>query len=1146
MMVIGVTVFGWISYQQLPLNLMPDISYPSLTIRTEYPGSAPEEVETTITRPVEEALGVVDNLVRISSISKAERSDVILEYNWDTDMNLATSEVREKLDHVFLPEEAKRPLILRYDPSLDPILRLGVYGEQALSYLRYIAETDIKRALETIDGVAAVKVKGGLEEEIRVELNENELTLIGINIEQVHARLSQENINLAGGNLKEGQTEYIVRTLNEFRSVDEIGDVVIGTWNGREIKVKDIATVTRTTKERDVITRINGHESVEIEIFKEADANIVSVAKQVGSRVFGTPEQQMFVANMKKQAEAAPADSTQTKAEESNKKDADKKKGGPRGGPGGDFMLKKMTNFIGYTLPEGIHIEKLSDQSVFIESSIKSVKNTAVMGGILAVLVLFIFLRKLPPTLIIGVSIPVSVVATFVPMKLFNVSLNIMSLGGLALGIGMLVDNSIVVLESITRCREEGDDLYAAINRGVSEVSGAVTASTLTTVAVFFPIVFVEGVAGQIFGDLSLAVVFSLLASLLVALFVIPMLTARENLLQTAKDPSAAHGFNLLEFHSLAAAKADFSGFGAWYKQSLTAKILTPGLIFVLLFYVFKFVIFLVFEILFRVIHAIGILGGFAVKGLLFVSKNYIGPAVQFLVNLINGIYEKIANRYPAILTASLNHRGTVLILTAILFAVSVFLIGPRLGSELIPTVHQGEFNVEVTLPVGTPIEQTDARLTEIEALIRSEAGVQSVAGVIGADQTSNASSEEGEHTAKLTVAMTRQGNMIAAEEELIDRIRAKLHDFSGITIKISRPVLFSFKTPIEIEIQGYSLPNLQEVGQRVMDRMENIPGLFDVKSTMQRGNPEVQIVYDRQQLARSGLNVSQVAAIVRTKVLGEVATEFKEEDRKIDIRVRLRDEDTQSIEDLKRLIINPGSARPIPLEAVADIRINEGPSEIRRVEQQRTCLITANVSGRDLRSVSEELFGVLNQTEMPDDFTFTIAGQNKEMETSLNSLIMALTLAIFLVYIVMASQFESLVHPFVIIFTIPLALIGVILILFALDIPVSIVVFLGMIVLVGIVVNNAIVLVDYINQMRDKGLDKTAAIIEAGKARLRPIVMTTATTVLGLLPMALGFGDGTEIRTPMAITVIVGLITSSILTLIIIPTVYSLVDWKK
>jgi HAE1 family hydrophobic/amphiphilic exporter-1 len=395
-----------VSYDQLALNLMPDISYPSLTVRTEYPGTAPEEVETTISRPIEQELGVVNNLVSISSISKAGFSDLILEFTWDTDMNAAVQDVREKLDQVFLPLEAEKPLILRYDPTLDPIMRLGLYGDLSLFALRYIAEEEIKRELETIDGVAAVKVRGGLEEEIRVELNERQLVLLGLDIQEVNRRLAQENINLAGGNLKEGQTEYLVRTLNEFRDENEIANLAIGRRQGVDIRVKDVGAVARTNKEREVITRINGKESVEIEIYKEADANIVTVAAAVKDRIFGTAEQQAFVANLKKQPAA--------KASQNGKPQQAGKGGNEAAAQA--MLMRRMTNFLAYLFPTNTGIELLSDQSTFIKSAVDEVKGTAIMGGILAIVVLYIFLRRVWNTIIVAIAIPISVVATFGPM----------------------------------------------------------------------------------------------------------------------------------------------------------------------------------------------------------------------------------------------------------------------------------------------------------------------------------------------------------------------------------------------------------------------------------------------------------------------------------------------------------------------------------------------------------------------------------------------------------------------------------------------------------------------------------------------------------------------------------------------------------
>ncbi len=1272
MVVLAVLVFGWISYQQLPINLMPDISYPSLTVRTEYTGTAPEEIETTISRPVEQALGVVNNLVAISSISKAGQSDVKLEFSWDTDMGDASSDVREKLDQVFLPDEVKRPLILRFDPTLDPIMRFGLYGEESLIYLRYLGEEEIKRALETVPGVAAVKVKGGLEEEIQVSLNEQQITLIGIDIQQIRNRLTQENVNLAGGNLKEGQTEYLVRTMNEFKSVGEIQEVVIGNWNGKEIKIKDVATVSRSFKERELITRLNNVESVEIEIYKEADANIVAVAQNVKDRVFGSEEQLAFIKNMeemkKEKAKKARETNSKSKEEKSDdkksddKKDKDKKKEGGRhgrGGPGREAMkLKQMTNFIAHTLPKSVKIDLLSDQSVFIKNSVDEVKNTAVIGGILAVMVLFIFLRNLTATLIVGISIPVSIIATFAPMKIFDVSLNIMSLGGLALGIGMLVDNSIVVLESIARCRDEGDDLISATTRGVSEVGGAVFASTLTTVAVFFPIVFVEGIAGQIFGSMALTVVFSLVASLGVALFLIPMLSSRQSstfirgvqvdkffeghifsfstnakvdelfspknnettiekistgaklifltvglfllkilevisaflifipkhvMLLLALISSPVFGlvriirhtnFKIIEWIKRTAAQPnagkvnyiqsiwpnylittsetnlieDFRAMKEQYQGRTILRNIFTTLVAVIKTVVslIKFISQFILEIVFRLIHSVVTIIFLFIKTLILILRLLLTVPSAFVLWAFNWGYSRVEAFYPVILQRALNNRGVTLGSVSLLFLFTLLVVAPRLGSELIPEVHQGEFNVEVTMPVGTPVEKTDTDVAVIQGFIKGQEGIARLATVSGTDKTANSNSEEGEHTSKITVKLEREGNIVKAEERVIKQIRNELKNYPGITWKISRPVLFSFKTPIEVEINGYNLSKLQQYSRELEKEMTSIPGVIDIKSNMQRGNPEVQIIYNRTLLAKYNLNVGDVAAVVRNKIRGDVATEFKEQDRKIDILVRLREQDRESIADLKRIIVNPNGVRPIPLAAVAEITVIEGPSEIRRVDQQRTAVVTANIGSRSLSEISEDIYDALLTMSLPEEFSFRLAGQNKEMETSLNSLKLALALAIFLVYIVMASQFESIIHPFIIIFTIPLALIGVILWFYVFSIPISIVVFLGMIMLAGIVVNNAIVLVDYINKLRDRGVDKMEAIIQAGKVRLRPIMMTTSTTILGLLPMALGLGDGAEIRTPMAVTVIIGLLTATILTLIIIPTVYSLTIGNK
>ena len=1356
MVVAAVAVFGWVSYERLPLNLMPDISYPTLTVRTEYPGTAPEEVENLISRPIEQALGVVGNLVGVSSVSRAGLSDVILEFGWDTKMDQAVQTVRENLDRVNMPEGVQKPLILRYDPTLDPIMRAGIYGSGDMFALRRVAEEEIKRALEALSGVAAARVRGGLEEEIWVELRETQLATVGLSISDVNRRLQEENVNLAGGNLIEGQTQYLVRTLNEFRGIEEMSDLVVGHKNGVDIKLRDVGQVVKTHKEREIVTRVNGQESVEIDIFKEADANIVAVAQQARNRLFGTQAQQDYVARLRAgtlDAQKEKKDLTPDQHRQEQARQA--------------MERRRMTDFLAYSLPEGMRVELLSDQSRFIQSAIDEVKGSAVMGGVLAVLVLYIFLKNIGHTLIVGISIPISVVATFAPMSLAGVSMNIMSLGGLALGIGMLVDNSIVVLESIFRCREEGDDLVTAAIPGTGGGGGAVLSSTLTTVAVFFPIVFVEGVAGQVFGDMALVVVFSLMASLAVALYFVPMLASRRvgyagggaggallraDILkvraagrirghmaaprQGAGEAVRAYGRCLKEFPflvyellwrtlliaaSLACAilklasvlvwgtlwpvlkgvevvirrrrrstaetpppfpptpegeggplplppaqpvapmrsrplpsdtgrgevSSPFpSGKGAggigltfhqklvrwaldrrvfgwtgpgrvwdnlmvfraaeetgawlpvrlgWAVNGLEGRLpyrIGQGLLFPLVavfgvarsgvhlalslirkrprdearrairrawggfkvvlvpilfvyFYV-RFVVHLVIALIGKALISAAMLAGVVLVCAAWIVGLIVAPAMALLVASVGGFFERMNEGYPRAIRWALSNRMTVVGVSAAAFGVAMLLLTPRLGQELIPEVHQGEFNVEVSLPVGTPLEVTDRQARDIERGVLEEPGVARVSSVVGTEREATSSSEEGENTAKITAILKADGDLAELEEATVASLRGRLSGIPQVTTKFSRPALFSFKTPVEVEIRGYDLETLRRVAKDAEVALGRIPGLTDVKSNLQRGSPEVQISYDRDRLARYDLNLLQVASIVRNKVQGQVATRFRDRERRVDVVVKLGEADRQSVRNIEGLVINPNGKVQIPLSAVADGRISDGPSEIRRIDQERAALLTANLTGVDIGTASARIHEALSRVEMPRDFEFIVAGQNKEMETSLRSLKLALLLAMFLVYIVMAAQFESFLHPFVIMFTIPLALVGVVFTLFALSIPLSVMVFLGVIILAGVVVNNAIVLIDYANLLRSRGMSKVEALVQAGHTRLRPILMTTLTTVLGLLPMALGLGEGAELRMPLAVTVIAGLASSTLLTLVVIPVVYAIVDRKE
>ena len=712
-------------------------------------------------------------------------------------------------------------------------------------------------------------------------------------------------------------------------------------------------------------------------------------------------------------------------------------------------------------------------------------------------LVLFLFLRNIKSTTIISLAIPISIMMTFFFMYLANVSLNIMSLGGLALGVGMLVDNAIVVLESIDRYRRDNFSLEDAADKGTSEVGKAVVASTLTTVCVFVPIIFVEGIAGQLFNDQALTVTFALLASLFVALTLIPMLASRKFQPHVAGEVSA--------------------------EEKTFASEEKPGSVLEGIFVDSP-------AILLRFIRNI-----IQLVGRLF--SRTLAPVFRLFDYGLN----KTTEAYPRFLDRILRNRFVFLSATLLLFLLCMAVV-PFIGTELIPDMSQGEFYVDTLLPIGTPVEETDETIGKMAALAGEATGVTSVYSIAGtAAQMGFSATELRENLGQLHIHLSG-GIDRESELSVMETLRQKFAAFPAIEYKILRPTLFSFKTPISVEVRGYNLQQLERLSTTLAEQLREIPGLRDVKTSTEGGNPEVQIVFNRRRVAQMGMDIVTIGEIVRNKVMGEVSTELNRQDRKIDIRVRAREEDRNTVEDLEKLSINPGGTVKIPLASVAEIRLERGPSEIRRVDQERVALVTANLKDRDLGSATADIQAVIDGTQLPPDFRVAIGGQQKEMATSFDSMTLAIALAIFLVYLVMASQFESLVQPFIIMFTIPFALTGVILTLLLTSTPVSVIVLIGLIMLAGIVVNNAIVLIDYINTLRKAGHDKRDAIKQAGQVRLRPILMTTMTTILGLLPMALGLGEGAELRTPMAVTVIGGLLIGTLLTLVVIPTVYDLV----
>jgi len=1034
MAALALVLFGVVAFTRLPLNLMPDISYPSLTVETRLAGAAPAEVESLVTRPIEEVVGVVSGLRRLSSVSRPGLSQVTLELAWGRDMDFAALDVRQKLDLVVLPRAADKPVLLRFDPANDPVMRLYLTGGESLYQLRYVAEELVKKDLESTEGVAAIKVHGGYEEEIEVRIDQGKLALVGLGIDQVNARLLQENLNQAGGSLYEAEARYLVRARNEFRSLDDIRQTALLTQNGRTVTVDDVAEVTRTHRQREVITRLAGAEAVELAIYKEGDANIVSVARSVVSRL----------------------------------------------------------EAIKGELPDGIEIVSGADQSRFIRASVREVLSNAVLGGLVAMLVLLLFLKDLRTTLIIGVAIPISVVATFFLMYHTGTSLNIMSLGGLALGVGMLVDSAIVVLEAIVRRREAGESATEAARAGASEVGQAVIASTLTTVAVFIPVVFLEGIAAQLFRDQALTVSFSLLAALAVSLTLIPMMASLSGGQRSGQSEEPPTG-------------------GRIRRASRWLLVTAPS-----------FVLGLLRKLLGLVIRLVGLLA----RPLVIVFDRALGALID---------------AYPSLLLTALRHRGAVLLMSVLLLAGSAALV-PRLGVDLIPPFAQGELSFRVELPEGTPLAVTDRFVTEVAGVLAEDPSIEAYSTIAGGAGLSLASTgTEGENAGRIQVRM-RPGANPADEDRVAAALRERLEATDQVSFKLERATYFSFRTPIEVEVFSDDLGDLHDAAAAVERALVPVPGLVDVRASSELGNPEVQVRFKRQQLARLGLGLAEVAATVRAKVQGEVATRFTEGDREIDIRVRALQHGRADVEDVNDLIVGHVEGRPIFLKSVAEITITEGPTEIRRLGQRRAALVSGSLEGRDMGAVAADVRKALRQLAptLPPTVTARLTGQEQELQQSFRSLALAMGLAIFLVYLVMASQFESFLHPFVIIFSLPLGAIGVITALALTGNTINVVAIIGAVMLAGIVVNNAIVLVDAVNRRRREGRPVLDALVEAGRSRLRPILMTSATTIFGLLPMALGIGEAAELRAPLAITVIGGLTVATALTLFVIPVVYS------
>jgi HAE1 family hydrophobic/amphiphilic exporter-1 len=1094
MATLTLVLFGLISLRTLKVELLPDLSYPTLTVRTDYEGAAPAEVETLISQPAEEALGVVKGLRKLKSISRTGQSDVVLEFAWGTDMQQAGLDVRDKMEALQLPLDAKPPVMLRFNPSTQPIMRLALTSKQEeggeddavrrLMELRRYADEDLKRKLEPVSGVAAVKVGGGLEDEIQVDIDQRKLAQLGLSLDSVIQRLQQENVNLSGGRLEEGTQRYLVRTVNQFANVEQMREMLLTTAAGSAsasgagsnqqlmtailgsrdpnviaalrgdsgsagtspVRLKDVADVRQGYKEREAVIRAGGREAVELAIYKEGDANTVATA---------------------------------------------------------DALEAKLKD-IREKMPADIEMTPVEDQSVFIRNAIADVKFDAVIGGMLSILIIFLFLRDGWSTFVISLSLPVSIITTFFFMGQLGLSLNVMSLGGLALATGLVVDDSIVVLESIAKARERGLGILESAIEGTREVFMAVVASTLTTIAVFLPLVFVEGIAGQLFRDQALTVSIAIAVSLVVSMTLIPMLSSLKGRapLEFPEEPSQEGWQPERRWQKPVAATG--RGIGAMFRYGF----------FALAWAVVR---------LFRGIAAV------------------VGPVMRKASDLAMAPYGRAEAAYLRVLPRALARPWPVLGGAALAFALTLAAI-PLLGVDLIPQLAQDRFEMTAKLPPGTPLAQTDALVREVQRRHAGDEGVRLLYGVSGTGTRLDASpTESGENIGKLTVVMERAKR----EAALTDALRATMKDHPSAQVDFARPELLALSPPLEIEIEGNDLESIRVAGTRLAGMLRQNPHYADVKSTVEQGFPEIQVVFDQDRAAALGLTTRQIADAVVNKVRGNVATRYSFRDRKIDVLVRVRESERSSVDDIRRLIVNPTGATPVELGSVAQVVSTSGPSEIHRTDQRRVAIVSANLRDIDLGTAIAEVQEMAAENPLGTEVGMRIGGQGEELGESIRSLLFAFGLAIFLVYLVMASQFESLLHPFVILFTIPLAMVGAVAALLLSRSPVSVVVFIGLILLVGLVVKNAIILIDKVNQLREQGVAKREALVEGARSRLRPIMMTTLCAVFGFLPLALAFGEGAEVRSPMAITVIGGLLVSTLLTLLVIPLVYDLLDRK-
>lgn len=973
--IVALLIFGIVSYSRLNLDMLPTMDVPIILVNTQYIGAGPTDVEGEVTKPLENVISTVSNVENVKSISREGMSTIIIQFADGTDMNFASLELREKVDMIkeALPKEIIQPMIMQMDPSMMPIMNLGVsFKGDRNDKIGNFADEVLKNSIESVEGVASVDISGNVKKGIKIEVDNDKLSSNGINIQSLIAAIKSENVNIPIGSIVEGDYGVLVRTSNSIKNLDDIKNIRIKTNSGEVVKLSDIANISYEDKKEESFSKIDGNDALILTIQKESTANTVDVSRKINKKL-----------------------------EELKEKNSD------------------------------LEVIKIIDQGEIIEYMVSAVKKNAVIGGILAIIVLLLFLKDIRTTIIMGISIPISIVWTFVMVYFSGLTLNMISLGGIELGIGMLVDNSIVVIESIYRYKKLGYNNSEAALYGTKEVSKAIIASTITSICVFLPIVFVQGIAADIFKEMALTVTFSLISSLIVSFTLVPVLASK-----------------LLKNDSL---------------------------------------------------------------------------------NKENKTVEKLKKLYEKALIYSLDKRKNIIGLV-ILFIILGGIAFSGVGIEFFPTSDQGIVNVKLETPNGT----LNNILKEESLKLANE--VKEVDGV------ANVSLKGKDNTANMSILLDK--NRKKSDKEIARDIRKVISDVPGLKVEVSTGgTQMSQSSPISISVKGADFNVLEEISNEVLKRMETISGIENIKSTNSDKAEEIKISIDKEKSAKYGLNALTISQSISGYFKNTRVMNLRIDDSNYEVYISPISNKNPDLESLKEVTVTSITGSKIPLLQICKIERGEGFSEIYRTGGLREVTISAGLDGKPLNEAVKEIKNSLNDYNIPQGYEIVYGGEIEQMKDAFSQMALALILAVLLVYMVMAAQFESLINPFIIMFTVPLAFIGAIFVLFYTGVTISIPAMIGFVMLTGIIVNNGIVLIDFINKEKEKGIETRQAIINSGKTRLQPILMTALTTIIGLLPMALGIGEGNEIQLPLAMTVIGGLTIGTLLTLIVIPVVYSIFD---